>query len=450
MSRLADLFRLPTTATAPFCPSEVRGAIATPAGASLWKRIATFAGPGLLVAVGYMDPGNWATDIEAGSRLGTDLLFIIVLSSLAAILFQCLALRLGLVTGRDLAQACRDRYSGPARILLWALAEIAIIATDVAEVLGAALAFKLLLGLPLWGGVLLTGLDLIFVLGLQGVGFRKVEAIILALVATIGGCFLFEMILARPDPAAIVHGIIPDLRRLEQPHALYLAIGIVGATIMPHNLYLHSAIVQTRRVAPDETRQAVRLATADTVVSLLLAMLVNGSILLLAATAFHANGHTEIADIEDAHRLLEPITGAAVAGVAFALALLASGQSSTFTGTIAGQVVLEGFLNLKIPCWQRRVITRVLAGPPRIGGRVDPGRGLGGTTAGLYPGDPGRTAALRPVPPGAVDVGQASDGRLRHACRFPAAGLGPLRLAHRSGHMARAEDRRRAARLTGT
>ncbi|RAK56523.1 Nramp family divalent metal transporter [Phenylobacterium deserti] len=375
MSRINDLFRLPTTATAPFCPSEVRGVIATPEGANLWKRIATFAGPGLLVAVGYMDPGNWATDIEAGSRLGTDLLFIIGLSSLGAILFQCLALRLGLVTGRDLAQACADRYAGATRIFLWVLAEIAIIATDVAEVLGAALAFKLLLGLPLWGGVLLTALDLLFVLGLQGVGFRKVEAIILALVATIGGCFLLELILARPDAAAVAHGMIPDLRRLEQPHALYLAIGIVGATIMPHNLYLHSSIVQTRRVGAEQTGQAVRLATADTVVSLLLAMLVNGSILLLAATAFHANGHTEIADIEDAHRLLEPITGAALAGVAFALALLASGQSSTFTGTIAGQVVLEGFLNLKIPCWQRRVITRVLAVVPALAGVLILGEG---------------------------------------------------------------------------
>ncbi|MBO9707684.1 MAG: Nramp family divalent metal transporter [Caulobacter sp.] len=361
---------LPKTATAPFCPAEVRGAVAVPDGLSSWKRILRFAGPGLLVSVGYMDPGNWATDIEAGSRYGTALLFVVVLSSLAAIVLQTLSLRLGLVTGRDLAQMSRDRY-GPRTVKVqWALAEIAIIACDIAEVLGSALAFKLLLGVPLWGGVLLTALDTVIVLGLKGKGFRQLEAIILGLVATIGACFLAQLILVRPDAGEVARGLVPSIEALKQGNALYLAIGIVGATIMPHNLYLHSSIVQTRVAPADEPgkRAALRLATLDTVVSLALALFINAAILILAASAFHRSGLTEVAGIEEAHKLLAPLTGAALAGVLFAIALFASGQSSTFTGTIAGQVILEGFLNLSIPCWQRRLITRGLAIVPALVG----------------------------------------------------------------------------------
>lgn len=367
---LVLMFSLPKTATAPFCPAEVRGAVAVPDGLSPWKRALRFAGPGLLVSVGYMDPGNWATDIEAGSRYGTALLFVVVLSSLAAIVLQTLSLRLGLVTGRDLAQMSRDRY-GPRTVKVqWLLAEVAIIACDIAEVLGSALAFKLLLGVPLWAGVLLTGLDTVIVLGLKGKGFRQLEAIILGLVGTIGICFLVQLILVRPDAGAVAHGLVPSLDALKQGDALYLAIGIVGATIMPHNLYLHSSIVQTRVVPADEPgkRSALRLATLDTVASLAVALFINAAILVLAASAFHRTGNTEVAGIEEAHRLLAPLTGAAVAGLLFGIALFASGQSSTFTGTIAGQVILEGFLNLSIPCWQRRLITRGLAIVPALVG----------------------------------------------------------------------------------
>jgi manganese transport protein len=371
------MFALPKTATAPFCPAEVRGAVAVPVGLSTWQRVLRFAGPGLLVSVGYMDPGNWATDIEAGSRYGTALLFVVVLSSLAAIVLQTLSLRLGLVTGRDLAQMSRDRF-GPRTVKVqWVLAEIAIIACDIAEVLGSALAFKLLLHIPLWAGVLLTALDTVIVLGLKGKGFRQLEAIILGLVGTIGLCFLAQLILIKPDVGAVAHGLIPSIDALKQGNALYLAIGIVGATIMPHNLYLHSAIVQTRVVAPDEAskRSALKLATLDTVVSLALALFINAAILILAASAFHRSGNTEVAGIEEAHRLLEPLTGAAVAGLLFGIALFASGQSSTFTGTIAGQVILEGFLNLSIPCWQRRLITRGLAIVPALVGVLTLGEG---------------------------------------------------------------------------
>ncbi|MDH7638899.1 Nramp family divalent metal transporter [Sphingomonas oryzagri] len=362
--------KLPETATAPFCPSEVEGSIAVPRGAPLGTRLARFVGPGLLVAVGYMDPGNWATDIAAGSGYGFDLLFVVVAASLAAILLQSLALRLGMASGLDLAQACRRRYGRLPNLALWMMAEIAILATDVAEVLGGALAIKLLLGLPLWAGILLTAFDMLLVVGLKGRGFRQVEAIVGALVATIALCFLIELIIVPPDGHALAAGLVPDLGRLSQPGALAVAIGIVGATVMPHNLYLHSSIVQTRRVdgGRDGLRKAIRIANLDSAVSLLLAMLVNAAILTLAAGAFHANGHHGVTGIDEAYRLLSPITGAKAAALFFGIALFASGQSSTFTGTIAGQVVLEGFLKLKIPCWQRRVITRTIAIIPALAG----------------------------------------------------------------------------------
>jgi manganese transport protein len=370
IAALLGRLRLPTTATAPFCPAEVRGSVAISGAQPYWRQALRAAGPGLLVAVGYMDPGNWATDIEAGSRYGYDLLFVIGACGLAAILLQWLAMRLGIVTGRDLAQMARDEYRPATRIALWLLAEIAIIATDIAEVLGSALAFNLLLGVPLWAGVLLTGLDTVVVLSLKGNGFRQIEAIVLGLIATIATCFAIQLAIARPAIGGILAGLTPKAAILADPHALYLAVGILGATVMPHNLYLHSSVVQTRRADGNagSVRRMLRFSSIDIGVALLLATLVNAAILILSAATFHANGHGNVADIGDAYRLLEPITGALLAPILFGIALFASGQSATFTGTIAGQVILEGFLNLSIPCWQRRLITRGLALIPALAG----------------------------------------------------------------------------------
>jgi manganese transport protein len=364
------LFRLPRTATAPFCPSEVRGSVLISAGSPLWQRVLRMAGPGLLVSVGYMDPGNWATDIEAGSRFGYALLWMVLLSSLAAILLQTLSLRLGLVARQDLARACRERYRPSVNRFLWLMAELAIIACDVAEVLGSALALHLLLGVSLLLGIAITAFDTLIVLGLQGKGFRQVEAIVLGLVVTIGACFAIELALVGLDWTAVLRGFVPHGAALRDPEMLLLAVGILGATVMPHNLYLHSSIVQTRHVALDERskQDAIRLSTLDTVVSLSLALLVNAAILALAAAAFHATGHRSVTDIQDAYHLLDPLVGGSLASLIFGIALLASGQSSTFTGTIAGQILMEGFLDLKIPCWQRRAITRALALVPAFGG----------------------------------------------------------------------------------
>ena len=349
----------------------------TPSFAATWWRAA---GPGLMVAVGYMDPGNWATDIEAGSRYGYSLLFVVGACGLAAILLQSLAMRLGIVAHRDLAQMSRAHHSTPTRLLLWVLAEIAIVACDIAEVLGGALAIKLLFGLPLWAGVLITALDTLLVLGLRGRGFRQVEAIILALVVTIGACFAAELVMARPDAGAIAGGLVPRVGIFADSHALYLAVGILGATVMPHNLYLHSHVVQNR--AADRTasgiERALRFATLDLVVALLLATLVNAAILILSATTFHLNGHVAVAGIDEAYELLTPLTGGTLAAFLFALALLASGQSATFTGTIAGQVILEGFLGVSLPFWVRRLATRALALLPALAGVLWMGDGAVG------------------------------------------------------------------------
>ncbi|MDP9123803.1 MAG: Nramp family divalent metal transporter [Pseudomonadota bacterium] len=337
---------------------------------SIWKRLFAFTGPAYLISVGYMDPGNWATDIEAGSVFGYSLLFVVLLSSLAAIVLQVLSLRLGIVARMDLARACRERYGATARYALWLMAEIAIIACDVAEVLGSALALHLLFGVSLALGIVITAFDTLLVLGLKGKGFRQVEAIVLGLVMTIAVCFAIELALAGPDWHAVAAGFVPRVDALRDPHALYIAIGILGATVMPHNLYLHSSIVQTRQTGRDAASKAgaLRLSTIDTVVSLALALLVNAAILTLASSAFHTTGHTGVTEIQDAYHLLDPIVGSGVAAALFGVALLASGQSSTFTGTIAGQVIMEGFLDLKIPCWQRRLITRGLALVPALGG----------------------------------------------------------------------------------
>jgi manganese transport protein len=357
------MFRLPTTATAPFCPSEVRGTVAVPTDLPFAKKLLRFLGPGLLVSVGYMDPGNWATDIQAGSQYGYQLLFVVVLSSIAAMMLQSLSMRLGIVTGEDLARHTARAYRPWAAKCMWILAELSIVACDLAEVLGSALAFKLLFDLSLPAGIALTAFDTVIVLGLQGKGFRQVEAIVLGLIATVGLCFAVQLIMAPPDWRALGSGLVPSLHVLQDKDALYLAIGILGATIMPHNLYLHSSIVQTRVVKRDDASiaEAIHLSRFDTIGSLALALLINAAILVLAAAAFHGNGHTDIADIESAWQLLTPITGGAAAAICFAVALFASGQSSTFTGTIAGQIIFEGFLGVKIPCWQRRLITRGLA-----------------------------------------------------------------------------------------
>ena len=371
------MFSLPKIATAPFCPSEVKGSIDVPANASLWRRAAVFVGPGLLVSVGYMDPGNWATDIEGGSRHGYALLWVVLATSLAAILLQTLSLRLGIVARQDLASACRKHYSPRVNYLLWIMAEIAIVACDVAEVLGSALALHLLFGVSLLAGIAITAFDMLVVLGFKGHGFRQVEAIIFGLITTIGICFAVQLWMVGPSWNEVFRGFVPDLHLAAEPSMLYLAVGILGATVMPHNLYLHSSIVQTRHVAEDDAsrRDALRLATTDTVVALSLAMLVNAGIMILASSAFHATGHTDVAEIQDAYHLLDPVVESSVASLLFGIALLASGQSSTFTGTIAGQILLEGFLNLKIPCWQRRLITRSLALLPAFAGVLWLGEG---------------------------------------------------------------------------
>jgi manganese transport protein len=361
---------LPTTATAPFCPSEVKGTVDIGADLPFHRKLLRFAGPGLLVSVGYMDPGNWATDIEAGSRFGYGLLFVVLLASLAAMLLQTLCVRLGLATQKDLARHCREQYSPMVARLLWLGAEVAIVACDLAEVLGSALALHLLLGVSIPVGIAITAFDTVLVLGLQGAGFRRVEAIVLGLVLTISVCFVIELAMAPPNWFGIAVGLVPSLERLQQPGALYLAIGIVGATVMPHNLYLHSSIVQTRLVRPTQEgrREAIRFATFDALLALSLAFVVNAAIMVLAASAFHGNGLRSVNDISDAYRLIEPAVGSALAATLFGIALLASGQSSTFTGTIAGQVVMDGFLDMKIPCWQRRFITRALALGPAFAG----------------------------------------------------------------------------------
>ena len=343
--------------------SDFKGSIKVPRDASPLAKFFKFLGPGLLVSVGYMDPGNWATDIEAGSRFGYLLLCIVLVSSLGAIILQYLSLKLGIASGLDLAAASREYYDPKTNLFQWLLAEIAIIATDIAEVLGSALAFKLLFGCSLLVGVGITCLDTFLVLAFAGKGFRKIEALILGLVATIGICFLVELLIAQPHLSSVLKGYIPSLQLTQDTHSWYLAIGIIGATIMPHNLYLHSAIVQTRNfgVTDSEKQQAIRFSTIDTLISLALAFLVNSAILILAGSTFYKTGYQGVADIQDAHRLLEPILGTTLAPFLFAIALLASGQSSTFTGTIAGQVILEGFLKIQMPSWKIRLLTRGLA-----------------------------------------------------------------------------------------
>ncbi|CAN5339187.1 Nramp family divalent metal transporter [soil metagenome] len=327
-----------------------------------------FAGPGYLVAVGYMDPGNWATDLAGGSAFGYTLLSVILLSNLMAILLQALCAKLGIVTGRDLAQACRDHYSAPVSFVLWILCEIAICACDLAEVIGTAIALNLLFGLPLVWGVCITALDVLVVLFLQNKGFRYLEALVITLILTIGVCFGLELLFSRPDMAGVAKGFIPSVEILKNPQMLYIAIGILGATVMPHNLYLHSSIVQTRKYEQNASgkAEAIKFATLDSSVALMLALFINAAILIVAAATFHKNGMHEVAEIQDAYKLLGVTLSIPVASTLFALALLASGQNSTLTGTLAGQIVMEGFLKIRLRPWLRRLITRALAIIPAV------------------------------------------------------------------------------------
>jgi manganese transport protein len=361
---------VPSSRSVPITPSlpEVFSSIDVPEGKGWWRKMLAFAGPGLMVAVGYMDPGNWATDIEGGSRFGYTLLSVILISNLFAMLLQHLSLKLGIATGRDLAQACRDYYSRPVSFVLWILCEIAIAACDLAEVIGSAIALNLLFGMPLAVGVVLTGFDVLLILYFQYKGFRLLESIVGGLIALIMVCFIYEMIVSQPSLAGILGGLVPQSKVVTDSKALYIAIGILGATVMPHNLYLHSSIVQTRNYKRDEEgkRSAIKFATIDSTVFLGLAFFVNAAILILSAATFHENGKFEVADITDAYHLLDPILGVELAGGFFAVALLASGQNSTLTGTLAGQIVMEGFLNLRLKPWIRRLITRLIAIVPAL------------------------------------------------------------------------------------
>ncbi len=347
---------------------EVHRSIVVPITASFWRKLLAFSGPGFLVAVGYMDPGNWATDLSGGAQFGYSLLAVVMISNLMAIMLQHLCIKLGVATGRDLAQACRDHYSTPTVWFLWILCEIAIAACDLAEVVGSAIGLQLLFGIPLVWGCIITALDVLAVLYLQTKGFRYIEALVITLIATIGSCFAAELIFSKPALTGVMLGFIPGPHIVMDQGMLYVSIGIIGATVMPHNLYLHSSIVQTRKFeqTPVGRREAIKFATIDSSVALMFALFINGAILVLAAAVFHWSGHQDVAEIQDAYKLLSPLLGVGIASVLFAVALLASGQNSTLTGTLAGQIVMEGFLNFRITPWLRRLITRALAIIPAV------------------------------------------------------------------------------------
>jgi manganese transport protein len=365
-SEPSDGFYSPSeTSTRVMSPSlpESHRTIAFSAGASWFRKVLAFAGPGYLVAVGYMDPGNWATDLGGGSKFGYTLLSVVLISNLIAMFLQALSAKLGIASGRDLAQACREHYSHRTGVFLWVVCEIAIAACDLAEVLGSAVALKLLFGLPLLAGVLITALDVLIVLALQGRGFRLIEAFVVTLIASIAACFAYEIFFAQPLWREAAAGFIPHAEILRNREMLYIAIGILGATVMPHNLYLHSSIVQTRAfgVSTRDRREAVRYAVFDSTLALGFALFINAAILVLGAAAFHTRGLHNVAEIADAYKLLSPVLGASFASTLFACALLASGQNSTLTGTLAGQIVMEGFLDIRLKPWLRRLITRSIA-----------------------------------------------------------------------------------------
>src|ERR1700720_3583793 len=353
--------------TSPSLPESHRTIPIAP-GAGFWRKLLAFSGPGYLVAVGYMDPGNWATDLAGGSGFGYTLLSIILLSNLMAILLQALCARLGIATQRDLAQACHDHYSQPVSFALWIICELAICACDLAEVIGSAIALNLLFKIPLVIGVCITALDVLAVLYLQNKGFRYIEALVLVLILTIGGCFLFEIIFSKPELQAVLRGFVPHSEIIRNRDMLYIAIGILGATVMPHNLYLHSSVVQTRNYEQSSAGkgEAIKFATIDSSVALMFALFINAAILIVAAATFHSHGQHDVAEIQDAYKLLSPTLGVPIASALFAFALLASGQNSTLTGTLAGQIVMEGFLNIRLRPWLRRLLTRGIAIVPAI------------------------------------------------------------------------------------
>src|SRR3984893_8881831 len=347
---------------------EVHRSIIVPGKAPFWRKMLVFSGPGFLVAVGYMDPGNWATDLSGGAQFGYTLLSVILISNLMAILLQHLCVKLGVVTGRDLAQACRDYYSKPTVLFLWALCELAIAACDLAEVVGSAIGLQLLFGIPLVWGCVITCLDVLAVLYLQNKGFRYVEALVIMLIATIGACFAAELLFAKPSLTGGMLGFVPAGDILKDQNMLYVSVGILGATVMPHNLYLHSSIVQTRNFerTPEGKHDAIKFATIDSSFALMFALFINAAILILSASAFHWSGNEDVAKIQDAYRLLSPTLGVGVASTLFAVALLASGQNSTLTGTLAGQIIMEGFLRIWLPPVWRRLITRLIAIIPAV------------------------------------------------------------------------------------
>ena len=348
--------------------AEAYRTIDLPQRAGFWRKLVAFSGPGYLVAVGYMDPGNWATDLAGGAQFGYSLLAVVMISNLMAILLQHLCIKLGVATGRDLAQACRDHYSTPIVWFLWILCEIAIAACDLAEIVGSAIGLQLLFGIPLVWGCVITALDVLAVLYLQTKGFRYIEALVITLIATIGSCFAAELIFSRPSVTDVLRGFIPGRHIVTDQGMLYISIGIIGATVMPHNLYLHSSIVQTRKFeqTPVGKREAIKFASIDSGVALMFALFINAAILILSAAVFHWSGHQNVAAIQDAYKLLSPLLGIGGASILFAIALLASGQNSTLTGTLAGQIVMEGFLNFRITPWLRRLITRAVAIIPAV------------------------------------------------------------------------------------
>ncbi|MEJ0093027.1 MAG: Nramp family divalent metal transporter [Methylocella sp.] len=364
----AAVLRSPLYEGAPKSLGATFGSVNVPRTGSSIRRFLAFAGPGYLVATGYMDPGNWATALAGGSRFGTALLFVAVVSSLMAIVLQALSARLAFATGRDLAQICRDAFPKPVSIVFWLIMETAIIATDLAEVIGTAIGLELLTGLPLGIDVIVTAFDALLVLAFMRFGFRKLEAFVVSLLIVIASCFAIELILARPDMAEVARGLLPTRALFTDSQMLYIGLGILGATVMPHNLYLHSGIVLTRAVGPRQSDKAsaIRFAILDSTIALAFALVINGSILVLAAAAFHAHGHTEVAELPDAYRLIAPLLGSALAAKLFAIALIACGLNSTLTATLAGQIIMEGFIKIKLNPIARRLLTRSIAIVPAI------------------------------------------------------------------------------------
>jgi manganese transport protein len=347
---------------------DVHRSISIPDRGGFWRKLSAFAGPGYLVSVGYMDPGNWATDLAGGAQFGYLLLSVILCSNLMAILLQALCVRLGVATGRDLAQSCRDNFNPTLNFWLWVSCEIAIVACDLAELVGSAIALQLLFGIPLALGVCITALDVMVILFLQHKGFRYIEALVITIISVVAVCFIAELWFAKPDWSQVLQGFIPQPDVVRNPNALYLAVGILGATVMPHNLYLHSSIIQTRnwQNTPEKKREAIRFGTIDSTIALSIALFINAAILILSAASFHFSGHQNVAEIQDAYRLLSPLLGAAPASAIFAIALLASGQNSTLTATMAGQIVMEGFVKIRFKPWIRRLLTRLVAIVPAL------------------------------------------------------------------------------------